>query len=126
MTNPDEEKSAKGRVAGTLLSRLFFVVDAVIGFFVVQRNGGPDGAATQQTDTAERLGPARSGSPRRNLATGTAVIGLIGGFIWMILTSWLLPNHPVVNNVALWGGIVVGVGIWAALLLRAKHTGKFD
>jgi hypothetical protein len=126
MAKPDGGSSVKRGVAGTLLAWLFFAMDGVIGFILPQRNGEPTGRTAGMPDTGDEAAANRRTAPGRKLATGTAVIGAIGGFTWMIVLSLLLPNHPVTNNVALWGGVVTGIGIWAALLLRARHTGKFD
>lgn len=129
MTTPDGENGGKRGVGKTLLSGLFFLMDRVIGFVDVTPRGSPSGRATEEAGPADRRGDsgvARPSSRGRTLATGTAVIGAIFGFSWMIIVSVALPPHPVVNYIALWGGLASGVGIWAALILRAKHTGKFD
>lgn len=84
---------------------------------------------TQETDTAEGVRDFRATkyiTPRQKLTSGTAIAGLVGGVGWMMIISLLLPDHPIVVDVAVWGGMAIGIMICAALLLRAKHTGKFD
>ena len=79
--------------------------------------------ATRETQPAAGVRTYRANkylTPKQRIVSGAAIAGGIVGVVWFLAVSRLS------EDLALIGGIVIGVGIWAGLYLRANHTGKLD
>ena len=81
---------------------------------------------TRLADTAKQFKRTKYISPRQKISTGTPFAGAIVGGVCFFGTALILPQEAWAGNLSLVSGLLTGVGTWAGLLARAKHTGKFD
>ena len=65
-------------------------------------------------------------SPRQKISAGTPVAGAVVGGVCFFGPALVRPPEAWAGNLSLVSGLLTGVGTWAGLLARAKHTGKFD
>ena len=84
---------------------------------------------TKETSTAagvRQFKVTRYISPRQKITGGSATAGAVMGIAWALVIVLVFPEHTVTSNVAVFGGLVIGIATWAGFLARAKYTGKFD
>ena len=65
-------------------------------------------------------------TPKQRILSGAPIVAGVVGGAWFLLIALSLPSHPIVANIAVFGGILLFGSIWAGLILRAKYTGRFD
>ena len=65
-------------------------------------------------------------TPKQRILSGAPIVAGVVGGAWFFLIGLSLPSHPIVGNIAVFGGILLFGSIWAGLTLRARYTGRFD
>ena len=65
-------------------------------------------------------------TPKKRILSGSPIVAGVVGGAWFFLIALSLPSHPIVANIAVFGGILLFGSIWAGLTLRARYTGRFD
>ena len=65
-------------------------------------------------------------TPKQRIVSGSPVVGGVVGAMWFFGVALLLPSHPIVGNIAVFGGLLLFVSIWAGLFVRARYTGRLD
>ena len=81
---------------------------------------------TQLAEAAKEFKRTKYISPRQKISAGTPVAGAVVGGVCFFGPALVLPPEAWAGNLSLLSGLLTGVGTWAGLLARAKHTGKFD
>ena len=86
-------------------------------------------AITQRTTQAQSTVARRKAiylTPMKKIMAGSAVAGVITGGVWFVAMPLIFGGHPVVGNVAFFGGLLVLATTWAGFMYRAKTTGLLD
>ena len=82
---------------------------------------------TAQADTTRARRTAVFRTPRQKITGGSTTTGVIAGVVWFFAIVIIFGgNSDAVANVALFGGIIVGLATTGGLFWRARYTGRFD
>ena len=65
-------------------------------------------------------------TPKQKLTSGSTTAGIILGVAWFVAMPLLFGDGTIVGYVALFGGIIVGVTMFAGSMWRSKCTGIWD
>ena len=81
---------------------------------------------TQQGDTTRGLRRAVFRTPKQKIMAGSTAAGAVSGLIWFFGMPLIFGGHPVVSNLALFGGLAVFALTWIGSMWRAKGTGVLE
>ena len=84
-------------------------------------------AITRQTARAARAGqrqPAVFRTQKQKITSGSLMTGLVAGLVWLFGLTLIFGSGTIVDQIGLWGGIVIGVSIALGLIGRAAYTGR--
>ncbi len=81
---------------------------------------------TQMGESIREFKKTKYISPRQKISSGTPVAGGIVGVVFFLGTALILPEAAWAGNLSVVAGLITGVCTWAGLMVRAKHTGRFD
>ena len=84
---------------------------------------------TRETQLAAAVRAHRANkymTPRQRIHSGAPVIAGAMGIIWFFVFGLAFPDSPFFANVAVFGGLILAVSIWAGLIFRARYTGRFE
>ena len=65
-------------------------------------------------------------TPKQRMVSGAPLAGAMVGVGWLFGWALIFPNLSIVGELALFGGVLIAVSIWAGLYLRAVYTGKLE
>ena len=66
-------------------------------------------------------------SAKTKIQGGSIGIGIALGAVWLFGLLLTFPDSgEIVANIALFGGIILGLAVCVGVIWRAKHTGKYD
>lgn len=81
---------------------------------------------TQQGETTRSLRQAVFRTPKQKIMAGSTAAGVVLGLIWFFAMPLIFGSHPVVGNLALFGGLTVFALTWIGSMWRAKATGVLE
>ena len=81
---------------------------------------------TQQGATTRSLRQAVFRTPKHKIMAGSTAAGAVLGLVWFFAMPLMFGSHPIVGNVALFGGLAVFGLTWIGSLWRPKVTGVLE
>lgn len=81
---------------------------------------------TRQGETTRRLRQSVFRAPMQKIMAGSAVAGGVLGGVWFLAMPLIFGARPVVDYVALFGGLIVFSATWVGSMWRARVTGVLE